>query len=728
LTGGHVYVTGMGIVSPVGKGIANTRRALRTAACGIRPLSLFAAADGLRLPVGEVDGPLEAGGLPRTHALALTAAREALNRSPGAIDAVVIGSTTGGILTTEELFKAGATDPHRYDHHSVGSVADAVADDVGCNGPVLSVSTACSSGTAAVKIALELMRTGRYRRVLAGGADSLCRLTYYGFNALQLIDPRGARPFDRDRNGMSVAEGAAMLVLETHDRPPADALAEVLGGGLSCDAHHPATPHPEGLGGFTAMAAAVTQAGISPSRIGYVNLHGTGTIHNDLSEARAVHRLFGDNPPPLSSVKGALGHSLAAAGAIESVVAVLSIVDGLLPANTAGTRPDPNLQLKPVPAPTAADVGVVLSNSFGFGGNNAAVVIGKTGLGLPGREHRSIPVLAVAGRACLTGAGATAATLAAVTAGRDCRGRLDDRAVANGLSPAAVRRLQRLPRMVLSLAVAACAGSCDNAPPASIFFGTGWGPLSETHDFLELLPQSAEALASPTRFVGSVHNAPAAQAAIHFGATGANITAVGGDYSFEQALLMAALVGDAPGGASPRLVIGADEYHACLSDRFDASVRSSAVKSDGGGALCLKPELAGGPCIRPVPIVRARSSTDPVDRLVAELGGPERINAEFGGLLLGVPAAFAAAAQPQRQRLLTQTRFSGPVIDYRDITGQYATASATAAVLGIEWIISGAVPGCLWPGPHRLLAGKGLLLVGFGPYLTAVELLARPPV
>ena len=196
--------------------------------------------------------------------------------------------------------------------------------------------------------------------MLAGGADGLCRLTYYGFNSLQLVDPAGARPFDKDRRGMSLGEGSAMLILEAAAEPPAGTLAEVLGIGLSCDAYHPAAPHPEGAGALRAMRQALSEAGLKASQIEYINLHGTGTPDNDLAEARAVQALFGQSAlPPVSSLKGALGHTLGAAGAINAAVSVLCISLGIIPANTGCREPDPALHIMPVAAPLRRPVRAV---------------------------------------------------------------------------------------------------------------------------------------------------------------------------------------------------------------------------------------------------------------------------------------------------------------------------------------------------------------------------------
>jgi 3-oxoacyl-(acyl-carrier-protein) synthase len=202
----------------------------------------------------------------------------------------------------------------------------------------------------------------------------MCRLTYYGFNSLQIVDRSGPHPMDRDRHGMSVAEGAAMLLLTAADQAPPHAVAEVVGGGLSCDAYHPAAPHPEGRGAREAMLAALEDAGLSPDAVDYINLHGTGTVENDLAEAAALKSVFINHFPPVSSVKGSFGHSLAAAGAIEAVVAALCLREGFMPANVGWRHQDEAIGFRPLTAPRRQPLKTVLSNSFGFGGNNAALV------------------------------------------------------------------------------------------------------------------------------------------------------------------------------------------------------------------------------------------------------------------------------------------------------------------------------------------------------------------
>lgn len=717
----RVFICGVGILSPLGRGLAATAAALREGRRGLAPLELFACPFEAPLPVGEVRGFAAAGDLPRTHALALAAAADALDGTEGPPDAVVLGVTTGGMLSTEEHLKKGFRWPKPSPYHAAASVTECVAAAVGCPGPALTVATACSSGAAALKLALEMLRRGRVASVLAGGADSLCRLTYYGFNSLQIVDPDGARPFDRRRRGMSVAEGAALLLLRASATAPPGALAELRGGGLSCDAHHPAAPHPEGRGALAAMTAALADAGLTPGEIDYVNLHGTGTIENDQAEGRAVHAFFGGHPPPASSVKGCFGHSLAAAGAIEAVVAALALREGLIPGNIGGEQPDPDLLLVPEAVPRPARLTTVLSNSFGFGGNNAVLVLGRPELAPPPVRPAAAAGWVVEGAACLTGAGGTRASLEALAEGRACRGILPEEDLTAHLPPRSVRRMKRLARMSLGLAAAALDEAGPGAPTA-VFMGTAWGALSETHDFIEKLYASHEFFASPIDFVGSVHNAPAGRVATHFQATGPNITMTGGNASFEQALAAAGLL--SPEDAGRILVLAADELHPVFSRLFDPSVALDAAPSDGGGALALRRASPGaGPVLTPGwlgPGAHPRA----VAGLVEHHGGTHGIRERYGAVLAGIPAAEREAGQGQLAEFLGLTGFDGPVVDYRRYTGEYAGASAVATVWAQAWVRRDGLPPAVCGKRSPGLKGRGVLVLGLGAWLASCTLQA----
>ncbi|MBN1531139.1 MAG: beta-ketoacyl-[acyl-carrier-protein] synthase family protein [Spirochaetes bacterium] len=713
----RVFITGAGIISPLGRGLEATLHALLHNVSGIAPVSLFGVSGPSPLPVGEAPLIPEESTLPRTHLLALAAAEEALAGHEGPVDAVCIGTSTGGMAVTETLLRDAVTDPSLYRHHSTGTVAAEVAQKFGCRGPLLTVSTACSSSAVAIAMAARMIQACTARMVLAGGADSLCRLTYYGFNSLQLLDPAGARPLDRDRRGMSVSEGAAMLLLEGGDSPPPGALAEVTGWGLSCDAYHPAAPRPDGGGAMQAMRSALEMAGIPPGGVDYVNLHGTGTVDNDQAEATAVRGIFGGHHPPLSSIKGATGHSLGAAGAIEAVASTLALKRGIIPANTGCAVPDQALGITPVLAPVERPLKTVLSNSFGFGGNNAALLFCAPEETRPPAAPVKPPVLRIIAAACATGAGGTESTMARIVSG-SAAGIVPREALDSLLSPKEVRRLKRLPRISLALAQAVLQGSGTEGI-FSVYYGTGWGALSETADFLGKLYESQEQFTSPTDFVGSVHNAPAGQIAIKYSAGGANLTFTGGDHTFEQALLALSLFGS-PG---PSLLIGADEYHEALMPLLQENHAAELPPSEGGGALIISAaDRRQGPVIAPLYLGQTLSGTETLEDMALRLREMDAA-ARYGAVFAGIPRKHRECAGRQMAELRRMTGLSCPMMDYRERIGEHSSATACAAALAARLCTEGSIPGGIAGDEPVPLRGRGVLLLGLGENLSATEIM-----
>ena len=470
--------------------------------------------------------------------------------------------------------------------------------------------------------------------------------------------------------------------------------------------------------------AALADAGLDPADIDYINLHGTGTPDNDLTESKAVNKLF--SPPPLlSSIKGATGHSLAAAGAIEAVVSAITVANNLVPANTGCTVPDPALGLVPLTNPGSHSTTAVLSNSFGFGGNNACLLITKPDRFPRPAPKQSCPRLAIHGCSCLTGAGGTVVTMSMLKKKEPVAGMAGLDTISENLPPRLVRRLKRLPRIVLSLAASAHEDSGLEDKPTAVFMGTGWGALSETCDFLTRLSDSQEQFPSPTDFVGSVHNGPASQVAIMFGATGPNITTSGGDYSFEQALLATELVLDDP--EQPALVLGADEGHHAFSPLFDPSIATDSSLADGGGALCLSRKREGAKCTVRLPYYQSSTADAPVEALIDSLGGKNELQTSCRLVLVGIPAAMHRQGERQLAQFLKLSRISAPVIRYRRFTGEFASASAVAAVLAVSFLTSGQVPGALVEEsdiPLDNTPGK-ILVLGLGRYISAMEF-SRP--
>jgi len=730
-----VYIAGMGIISPLGVGLAATEAALRDGRSGIGDLTLFSLPKADRLPVGEAaDLPADSGNssLPRCHRLALAAAAQAMAGCALVPEAVIVGCTTGGILTSEDhlwnddFFTREDNDitekyKEKYRYHGLTTVAEDIAASIACRGPALTVSTACASGGAAIALALALLRSGRMETVLAGGVDSLSRLTCFGFHSLQLVDADGCKPLDIGRRGINVAEGAGFLLLTTEK--PRNVFATVAGAGLSCDAYHASAPHPDGEGARTAMAAALADAGIGPEDIDYINLHGTGTPDNDAAEAKAIRALFA-TPPPLSSIKGATGHSLAAAGGIEAVVAALAGRAGFIPGTTGCRQVDPQLGIVAVLAPQVGIARRVLSNSFGFGGNNAALVISQVDdvddddAALTSRQHsENIPknFLAVHGFSCLIGVGGLEATMVRLTAGENVAGQLPEAELCQAMPPRATRRLGRLAKLALTLATDAVS---EQQKIDSIFFGSGWGALGETYNFLRGLAESAGQFASPADFVGSTHNSAAGRLAIHFQAKGKNLVFSGGDYSFEQALLAAQTMLDP---AETALLVAADEGHARFSPLFDPSIEPGAALADGGGAFQISRESAGAKCLIRLDFY-GRDGDKMQEMLYAALGGKERIVTDYAAIFVGMPRVGEKQAARQLTEFLAQTG-DMPVWQHRGALGEFASAQAVATVVAAVCVEARRIPGALVGGVDIVLdEGQRILILGLGEYVTAMSL------
>jgi 3-oxoacyl-[acyl-carrier-protein] synthase-1/3-oxoacyl-[acyl-carrier-protein] synthase II len=332
--------------------------------------------------------------------------------------------------------------------------------------------------------------------------------------------------------------------------------------------------------------------------------------------------------------------------------------------------------------------------------------------------------MAILGSACITGIGRTDRTMRTAAGNGTCAGILDLEEISANLSAGRVRRLKRFPRLALSLAIAAHENSSTGDNPAAVFLGTGWGALSETYDFLDRLFETDEQFPSPTDFVGSVHNAAAGQIAMQFQATGANITMTGGDYAFEQSLMAAGLL--SKNMQDGFLVVGADESHPKLSRLFDRSAAQAACPADGGGALYLK-KAASSPGLTIRSVFFESSSDNPrvIGSLIQQIEKHQAFADRYGMILAGLPAACRSNGEDQLQELLAQTGFSRPVIDYRKFTGEFASASAVAAVMAARFLQQGRIPGPLCGGRPAALGNRGALIFGTGNFITAMEVMPQ---
>ncbi|HEX4277962.1 MAG TPA: beta-ketoacyl-[acyl-carrier-protein] synthase family protein [Bryobacteraceae bacterium] len=397
----RVVVTGIGVISGLGRNREEFRAGLREGRCGIGPITNIECSD-LRFRGGaEVRcynpcdhfSPKEADMIDRFAQFAVVAAREAVAQSGiewtaelRENSAIVTGSCVGGQSTENQgfwdVYKMGKprVHPMTIPKTMANAGASAISQEFGITGPAFTISTACSSSAHAIGQAFMMVRSGMSDVALTGGSEAPFS---YGilkaWEAMRVVSPTVCRPFSKDRNGMILGEGAAMLVIESLDHAlarGAKPLAEIAGFGMSSDAHHITQPSAEGAA--KAVRMALKDAGIAPEQIGYINAHGTGTTVNDVTETCALHLAFGDHAKRLaiSSTKAMHGHTLGAAGAIECAAAILGLTGGVLPPTIHFNEADPECDLDYIPnCPRRADVEYALSSSFAFGGLNAVLAL-----------------------------------------------------------------------------------------------------------------------------------------------------------------------------------------------------------------------------------------------------------------------------------------------------------------------------------------------------------------
>jgi 3-oxoacyl-[acyl-carrier-protein] synthase II len=391
----RVAVVAAGIVSPLGFGLAETTESLRNGRDCVTGVAQFSVAQCRCKTAGQIpDERLEkiGQGLPHS-ARQHRAARMVISAMQGIRqicpdfepELTVVGTTSGGMTFGEKYYRSlqGRVQSHRSptwiaNYLPQKPIMDA-QDAFGISAPCQVIANACASGTNAIGHAFDCIKSGRYQRVLTGGYDALSELVFVGFDSLQASTPEKCRPFDASRTGMVLGEGAALLALENFDAARArgtQILAEITGYGISTDNHHLTQPDPSGIGPRQAMEQALRSANLETNAIDYINAHGTATTFNDAAEGKAISELLPD--VPMSSTKSMMGHSLGAAGAIEAVISILALQHQFLPPNINFRTGDPELRLNLVANEArAASIRAVLSNSFGFGGTNASVIIQK---------------------------------------------------------------------------------------------------------------------------------------------------------------------------------------------------------------------------------------------------------------------------------------------------------------------------------------------------------------
>jgi len=393
----EIAVTGIGAISAIGNDVQENLRSLVAKESGIGKAKLLSSKHTATHLFGEVklsNDELKkalnwnSDTVSRTTLLSVWAMKEAINQAGIEIDSqvgLVSSTSVGGMDRSEDFFEPYYTEQNfenvfMLGTHDCGTCTKQAAEHFGITAYATTISTACSSAANAIAMGARLLRQGKLKRVIVGGTDALCRFTTNGFNSLMILDNEWCKPFSANREGLNLGEAAGYLVLESKEDAEArgaEIHGLVTGWANTNDAYHQTASSPDGNGAFMAMKQALEKASLKSSDISYINAHGTGTQNNDQSESIAIHRVFGAQKPPISSTKAFTGHTLAAAGAIEAVYSILALKENKLFPNLNYQDPIEENDWKPQLEVEETEINHVLSNSFGFGGNNSTVIFSK---------------------------------------------------------------------------------------------------------------------------------------------------------------------------------------------------------------------------------------------------------------------------------------------------------------------------------------------------------------
>ena len=521
----RIAITGIGAVSAIGLNCTQTLNALLNERSGIGMMRYLGSAHQ-DLPVGEVPcsndelrAQLAIGNepMPRTSLLGLMAAKEALAMAglqPSKSMAFISGTTVGGMDLTEQHwadYQMGkATENIRL--HEAGESTNAIAQHLGEFGFISTPSTACSSALNSIMQGANVLRTGLFRQALVGGSESLSRFHFNGFNTLMILDSQHCRPFDADRHGLNLGEGAGYIVIEDEAvaiQRGATILGYIAGYANTCDAFHQTASSENGEGAYLAMSKALEMAQLQPKDIDYVNAHGTATPNNDLSESAALRRVFGDTMPHISSTKAFTGHTTSASGGLETVICLLAMRNHFVPANLHWGKKDEGLVM-PTTQTTQCNLHHVLCNSFGFGGNESSLIVSD----MP-REVAEANY-------------ASAKTIVTID-------QTDDTDLTQYISPAEARRMTPQMRRIVVAAKRALSEAGIDKPDA-IVCATQWGCMLQSMRFLQDMIDSNEQQLKPTPFIQSTHNTIASLIAILTGNNGYNCTYSQGKQSLQCAI------------------------------------------------------------------------------------------------------------------------------------------------------------------------------------------------
>lgn len=523
-----IAITGYGIVCAIGNDALSVLRSLRAKRTGIGPMRYLQSCHW-ELPVGEVKlsngemkrmlGLDDAAIISRTVLMGAIAIRQAMNHANLSIKGkrvvVISGTTVGGMDITERYFLRMQEDDTLLpliEKHDCGSSTREMADLAGLKeAEVCTISTACSSAANAIIVGSEMLQNDEADIVIAGGTEALSRFHLSGFNSLMILDRECCRPFDKTRAGLNLGEGAAYVVLQKR-----------LSGGLfirgyanRCDAFHQTASSENGEGAFLAMSEALQMAGLKPQNIQYINAHGTGTPNNDSSESAAIRRIFGEHIPLVSSTKGFTGHTTSASGSIETVISLLALQNDFVPASL-GCQEQDDACIAPTQGVDTISLENILCNSFGFGGNDSALVISKTPAPLiVDRKYKVAEAKVLAEE-----------TITDIDQLKDYR---------EFISAGESRRMGRLMKAATITSLKALQKAGIERPDA-IITATAYGMLETSEKFLIDMLENGEDTLSPTLFMQSTHNTLSSAIAIRTKCHGYNVTYSQGTHSFAWAL------------------------------------------------------------------------------------------------------------------------------------------------------------------------------------------------
>lgn len=545
-----IAITGSGIICAIGTDKSSVLRSLKAEQRGIAT-KRFLNTTHTKLPVGEVkfsDNELKdllgistEKEYSRTTLLGAIALRQAMAEAaltPQQLEGkrvlFVSGTTVGGMDVTERHFGQmlnGASEASFISQHDCGSNTEEIASLCGLNCEMTTISTACSSALNAIILGTRMLLADKADIAIVGGSEALTRFHLNGFNSLMILDTEPCSPFDKNRKGLNLGEGAAYLVLERDCIEKA--LGYIAGFGNRCDAYHQTATSAEGEGAFLAMADTLSMSDVNIDEIDYINAHGTGTPDNDKSESAAIKRLFGCNIPPVSSTKGYTGHTTSASGSIETVISLLAMQNNFIPANLGWENSDKNC-IEPVLGATDITIHHVLCNSFGFGGNDSSLLISKEEKSLCNIENRNFSMVGE----------------------NKISSEEDLKEIREYVSPIEARRMSKILKASILTSMRALHQSGIERPDA-IIIATKYGMLEQGEKILTYLESYEEGL-SPTSFIQSTHNTIAGTLAIRLKCRGYNITYSHGEKSLEWAVNDAELL--IAEGKAKSVLVGYNDY------------------------------------------------------------------------------------------------------------------------------------------------------------------------